>query len=123
MNEINEEYYDGFEGEPEMIFTLVKSNGQKEEFGIWDGYFSTIIKKVKPKENGWTGLAYYYHLYIGWYDESPWMVENLIESYEQLKEIDIESFENDEDKKVLVKIICMFKKAIDNGEKIYISYE
>ena len=46
MSGIDEKYYDGFEGEPEMIFTLVKINGDKEEFGIWDGYFSEIIKKI-----------------------------------------------------------------------------
>ncbi|MFL0251970.1 hypothetical protein ACJDT4_16240 [Clostridium neuense] len=123
MCEIDERYYDGFEGEPEMIFTLVKINGEKEEFGIWDGYFIRFIEKVEPKENGWTGLAYYYHLDIGWFEESPWLVENLMESYEQLKEIDIESFEYYEEKEVLRKIICLFKHAIDNGEKIYISYE
>jgi hypothetical protein len=123
MSTIDEKYYDGFEGEPEMIFTLVKINGEKEGFGIWDGYFITIIEKVEPKENGWTGLAYYYHLYIGWFEENPWLVENLIESYEQLKEIDIESFEYNEDKEVLRKIMCLFKEAIDNGDKIYISYE
>ncbi|MBD7912075.1 dihydroorotate dehydrogenase (quinone) [Clostridium cibarium] len=123
MSKIDEKYYIGFEGEPEIIFSLLKSNGEKEEFGIWDGYFSTIIEKVEPNENGWTGLAYYYHLDIGWFEESPWLVENLIESYEQLKEINIESFEYDEDKDVLRKIIIMFKEAIDNDEKVYISYE
>ena len=123
MNKIDEEYYNGFEGEPEMIFTLVKSNGEKKEFGIGEGYLNTIIKKVKPKENGWTGLAYYYHLYIGWYDESPWLVQDIMESYEQLKEIDAEVFEDDEDKAVLMKIISMFKEAIDNDEKVYITYE
>ncbi len=123
MCEIDEKYYDGFEGDPEMIFTLVKSNGQKEEFGIWEGYFSTIIKKVKPKEIGWTGLAYYYHLYTGWYEESPWIVNNLVESYEQLKEIDIESFVYDKEKEVLEIIIYLFEKAINNQGTLFISYD
>lgn len=123
MREVDERYYDGSEGEPEMIFTLLKKNGEKKEFGIWDGYFVTIIEKVEPKINGWTGLAYYYHLDIGWFEESPWLAENLLDSYEQLKEIDINSFKDDKDKEVLNKIITIFKEAIDNEDKVYISYE
>ena len=123
MSEFDERYYEGFEGEPEMIFTLLKNNGERRAFGIWDGYFVTIIEKVQPRTNGWTGLAYYYHLDIGWFEESPWLVQNLLESYEQLKEIDISSLENDEDKEVLKKIMVMFKEAIENNEKVYISYE
>lgn len=123
MSEVDERYYDGFEGEPEMMFTLLKNNGEKREFGIWDGYFVSIIEKVQPRINGWTGLAYYYHLDIGWFEESPWLVKNILESYEQLKEIDINSLEEDEDKEVLEKIMVMFKEAIENDEKVYISYE
>jgi hypothetical protein len=43
IREIDERYYVGFEGEPEMIFTLLQKNGDKKQFGIWDGYFDAII--------------------------------------------------------------------------------
>lgn len=123
MSEIYEKYYDGFEGDDEIIFTLEKKNGEKKEFGIWDGYFDDIMNQIKPEENGWTGLAYYYQLVIGWYDESPWEVKILLESYEQLKNIDINSLKYDEEKEILIKILSMFEEAIDNGEKLYISLE
>ena len=123
MCEIDEKYYDGFEGSPEMIFTLLKRNGEKKEFGIWEGYFWGIIDRIEPTVNGWTGLAYYYHLDIGWFEESPWLVENLVESYEQLKEVDISSLEYNEQKEVIKKIINILKEAIDNEEELYISYE
>jgi len=123
MNTLDEKFYDGFEGEPEIIFSLVKSNGEKEEIGIWDGYFNVIMNKIKPQKEGWTSLAYYFQLYIGWYDESPWLISNIPEACEQLKEIDKESFENKEEKEILESIICMLEKAIFNNEKVYISYE
>lgn len=123
MNILDEKFYDGFEGEPEIIFTLVKEDGDKEEIGIWDGYFNTIMNKIEPKENGWTSLAYYFQLYIGWYDESPWLISNVKEACEQLKEIDSESFENNEEKEILEKIICMLEEAITKESKVYISYD
>ena len=123
MCKIDERYYNGFEGEPELVFTLLKKNGEKNAFGIWDGYFDSIIKKVEPQKEGWTGLAYYYHLDIGWFEESPWLVENMLESFEQLNEIDVNSLEMNEDKKILSIIKALFQEAIDNDGKIFISYE
>lgn len=66
MNNFYEKYYSEFEGEPEIILSIEEKNGYKREFGIWGGYFDTIMLQVKPKEEGWTSLAYYYHLNIGW---------------------------------------------------------
>jgi hypothetical protein len=123
MNEIDERYYKGYEGDSEIIFSMEENNGDKNEFGIWDGYFYGIMKQIKPKEGYWTGLAYYYHLDKGWYEESPWQVENIEEAYEQLSEIDKDKLEYPEEKEILDIILNMFREAIEHNYKMYISYE
>jgi hypothetical protein len=123
MKHIDERYYEGFEGEAEIIFCLEKQNDEEYEFGIWEGFFRRIIKKVQPKGGQWTGLAYYYHLDKGWYEESPWQIENLEEAYDQLSEIDKDKLEYPEEKEILEIILNMFREAIKNGYKMYISYE
>jgi len=40
-------------------------------YGFNGRIFNSIMKKIKPKEEGWTALAYYYNLCTGWYDKSP----------------------------------------------------
>ena len=122
MEELDEKYYHGFEGEPEIIFSLVIQNGEKRELGIWIGYFDKIMRQIKPKEGRWTSLAYFYHLYIGWYDESPWLIENLVEAYEQLNEIDHSNLTS-KDKEVLETILNLLIDAIDNNFKVFISYD
>lgn len=117
----SEKYYEGFEGEPEITFTLEKGK-EREDFGVWDGYFNTIIRKIKPDASGWTGLAYYYHLYNGWYDESPWRIENPYEAYVQLANIDVSGLEKEESE-ILQVILQMLREAIDNRYPIYISYD
>lgn len=122
MSNIDEKYYIGFEGEPEITFSIIKENNIKRQFGMWGGYFDNIMKQIKPKEGRWTALAYYYQLGIGWYDESPWLIQNLEESYEQLIEIEVAKLENEE-KEIIKIILSMLKYAIDNNCKAFILYD
>lgn len=122
MSNIDERYYVGFEGEPEITFSIIEENNTKREFGMWCGYFDNIMKQIQPKEGKWTALAYYYNLEIGWYDESPWLIENLEESHEQLIEIEMDKLENEE-KEILKIILSMLRDAIDNNYKAFISYD
>jgi hypothetical protein len=123
MNKVDEKYYSGFEGEPEITFSLEEKNGDRREVEIWDGYFNQIMKQIKPEKEGWASLAYYYHLDIGWYDESPWLIENLVEAYEQLNKIDKNALEYKESKEVLDIILNMLREAIDSNCKVFISYD
>ncbi|WP_207640931.1 hypothetical protein [Clostridium lundense] len=122
MSNIDEKYYIGFEGEPEITFSIIKENNIKRQFGMWSGYFDNIMKQIKPKEGRWTALAYYYQLGIGWYDESPWLIQNLEESYEQLMEIEVAKLENEE-KEIIKIILSMLKDAIDNNCEAFILYD
>lgn len=120
--EINKKYYDGFWGEPSMTFCRMENDVIAEEFIIWDGYFYYIMQLVRPEEEGWTGLAYFYHLYIGWYDEENWLIPNLTEAYRQLEKLNPRELPDRESEEVLALILNMLKRAIDNNGKVYIDY-
>ena len=120
---VNEKYYDGFEGEPEITFCLMENDIIIEKVGIWDGYFNEIMKLVRPEKEGWTGLAYFYHLYTGWYEEDNWLVPNISEAYRQLVNIDSNELVNREEKEVLILVLNLFKHALDNNGRIYILYD
>lgn len=122
MSNLIEKYYQGFEGEPEIMFNLRSVNGNDIDLRMWGGYFDKIMRQVSPKEGKWTSLAYYYHLDIGWYEESPWLIEEPIKAYEQLKEINKESLQIEE-KEIVELILDMLKIAIKNEGQVFISYE
>ena len=66
---------------------------------------------IPPRENGWVGFSYYYHLNSGWYNEENWCVPNIDLFYEQLQEIDENTLAYNADKEVLNLIRSMFSKA------------
>ena len=122
MGHINNNYYLGFEGEPEIIFTVVQENNEISRLSLWSGYFNNIMQQISPVEGKWTALAYYYNLNIGWYDESPWLVENIKDAYEQFKSIDKYNLEELEEE-ILEEILELFRKSIEEDNNVYISYE
>lgn len=120
---INEKYYDGFEGEPEITFCLKEKGVIVEKIGVWDGYFNEIMKVIRPEEGGWTGLAYYYQLYAGWYEQDNWLIPNISEVYKQMASINPDELMNAEEKEVLILITDLLKRAIDNSGEVYIVYD
>ncbi len=120
-NMINERYYEGFEGDEEILLRLYVHDKEIEQLGVWSGYFNSIVQTIKPQKDGWTGLAYYYHLAIGWYDEENWVVPDLRLFYEQLMEVDEKLLVYNEDREVLHLLRCLFEKAIEKQGRITIS--
>ena len=126
MSEVNETYYEGYEGEPEIIF-IIENNGIKRKMlGIWDGFLNDILSDVKPTEKGWVGIAYYRH--IGMFEDKhrlgdePWCIEDLPVVYRQLTSIDqdMRNFRYYDTIAVLCKIIDLIKEAMDNNEKVLV---
>lgn len=118
---INNEYYIGFEGEPEIQFICKKKNNTDIVI-IWEGYFDEIMRLITPEEKGWTGLAYYYNMCFGWYEETPWVIEDLQVVLDQLKKIDSNMLSSEASK--VLKIICnMLKEALDNSIEVCIARE
>lgn len=123
MNEINSIYYDGFEGEPEIQFIKVSCNEKQSILSIWDGYFNDIMEQFKPSDSGWMGLSYYYHLYIGWYEESPWEIPNLSEALEQFNNLNKSNFRFQKSLEVLLEICKLLNLAVEQNESVWIAYE
>lgn len=117
-----DKYYKGFEGEPEIQIILDCPYGRKQILQIWSGYFDNIMNAVKPESNGWTGLAYYYHLDEGWYDESPWKIEDVSAAINQLREIDGTILDK-VTQEVLNAVCKVFEEAQAAKETVWISYE
>jgi hypothetical protein len=118
---INNKYYFGFEGEPE-IQIIQKRNDNDYVLSIWEGYFDRIMSQMKPDKTGWTGIAYFYHLHTGWYDDDMWVDKNIIDSYNKFKSICKERL----DKKsglVLEQICKLLNEAVLNNHEIIIRRE
>lgn len=121
MEIISNKYYIGFEGEPEIQFIYKKACNTYKTI-IWEGYFDEIMTKLVPEEEGWTGLAYYYNMYLGWYEESPWIIDDLQMAIKQLNTIQYEAL-SDEASEILKMLCNIINDAIDNGLNVSIAIE
>jgi hypothetical protein len=118
MSIVCDKHYVGFEGEPEVHFLYQRAD-MECELTIWEGYFDEIMTSIEPEEYGWTGLAYYYHMCLGWTDELAWKVEDLNGALVQLESIDRLSLSG-EASQVLEDISTIFAQAIEHMSDIYI---
>lgn len=57
MTEVNEVYYEGYDGEPEIIFIVEKNGIKRRMLGIWDGFLNDILSDVEPDAEGWVGIT------------------------------------------------------------------
>lgn len=121
MERVNNEYYKGFEGEPEIQF-ICKKGDDSEILIMWEGYFDQIMRLIEPDADGWKGLAYYYNMCTGWYEESPWMVKDLHIALKQFETLDSKMICGEVGE--ILKCICsMLKSAILYKFEIFISRE
>ena len=111
MTNLVDKYYRGFEGQREIQIIIEIKNNRQIVLRIWAGFFENIMSAIEQQSVGWTSLAYYYNLDIGWYEDSPWKIKDLDEAKEQLESIDISKL-GIEDKEVLEEMLKIFKEAI-----------
>ena len=104
--------YAGYEGEPEIVFQVIKTEKVVKTLNVWDGHLLFIVENSLKTEMGWKGIAGAY--YNGDLDEE-WTFYNLKECLEDLEETNVENVD-DETKMVHKALINIFKLAIDiNG--------
>ena len=124
MDHINNKYYKGFEGEQEIQFIRSPSNGDRTILSIWCGYFDDIMRLFQPTESGWTGLAYYYNLDIGWYEESPWKIPDVIDALHQFESLNhISGSHFKESQEILNEIRGFLSAAIKQNDGVWIAEE
>ena len=121
MDNIISKYYDGYEGEPEIQFIKVSNSGSKTILSIWDGYFDDIMRHFLPTGSGWTGLAYYYHICIGWEEESPWKIPDLNEALAEFQSLNPQKLEFNTSPEVLYAICELIATAIKKNEQVWIA--
>lgn len=121
MEIIDDKYYKGFEGEPEIQFIKLLKEDERQILSIWSGYFDEIMEKIEPTTNGWDGLAYYYQLQEGWYEESPWTIDNIDYAIRQFNEINEGSL-HETTRKVLVQIKDILQSASNAKHQVQIAY-
>ncbi len=121
MDKIISKHYDGFEGEPEIQFVRIAKNGERFILRIWIGFFDSIMDMIEPQKSGWTGLAYYYHMYEGWYDESPWQIADVQAVIDELKEINSSVLDNQTQN--VLKDIFELLQSVTANETVWINYD
>ncbi|MCG7408432.1 hypothetical protein MH117_13460 [Paenibacillus sp. ACRRX] len=127
---INDSYYVGFEGEPEIIFMFENLN-ERYELKLWNGYFETLLDCMLAQVQ--SGILNEYYVYEGWYEESPWEITNIEEAIQLFKSLDankLAEYGGKASKNIIsmlpaltCDIVTFLEQANDSGTRVYIIYE
>ncbi len=117
---IDSRFYEGFEGEAEL--SLV-TDGNK--LVIWNGYFETILDSLLDCNVEKEGVVKEYFNHEGWYDDSPWLIEDNSLVISQLECFDINKINQNSMKNDLEEVVKTIISFLQNNRlsKIYIEYE
>lgn len=113
----NTMFYDGFDGEPEIVLTLVEN--PEEQLHIWEGYFDDIFAQQRFSSEGWRGFTKDYHQLEGVWDVSKQTC--LVQPDDYLldaQDYTQETFTFEESKTVLLLIIAFLSRAIQEESMI-----
>lgn len=75
---------------------------------------------LKSDKGVWTGIAYVYHMDIGWYDEEVWEIDDIYDAYAKFKSIPASKLDKIS-QKVLLNICELLNKAILSNYQVFIS--
>ncbi|WP_086444063.1 hypothetical protein [Candidatus Enterococcus lemimoniae] len=117
---IDNRFYEGFEGEAELSFV---ANDNK--LVIWNGYFEIILDNLLDCNVEKEGIVKEYFNHEGWYDDSPWLIEDNSLAVSQLKCFDINKIDQTSMKDDLEEVVKIIISFLENNRlsKIYIEYE
>jgi len=120
------DFYTGFEGEGEVRF-ICQSDEKKYSISIWEGYFfdimNALLSNLKELNIKPTGIVYCYQTQTGWYDESPWLLEDL-DITSNYFELILKNAGFDEKREgILAAIIELLNYARVNNLCVYIDYD
>lgn len=123
MSLVDDKFYIGYEGEPEIQFIEELEDGTKRIFSVWDGYFNDIMELFQPAAHGWEGVALYYHLDSGWYDEIPWKIPDTKSTLDQFLGLDINKLKYENSELVLKRICEILSSATKDSRTVWIALE
>ncbi|KOY14297.1 hypothetical protein [Paenibacillus xylanivorans] len=129
---VNDSFYIGFEGQPEILI-LFDNLTEKNILKMWNGYFETLLDLMCQYEPSNEGILHEYYAHEGWYEESPWEIQNLDAAIHLFKSFDMskltgEQIENSENiipalPEVAQRISTFLEAAKSNGSNVYIVYD
>lgn len=113
MLKSNHEYYDGYEGDGEIIIRI--KDAEEYYLSLWDGYFEDIFSKPILSNNAWTGFTRDYQEGKGIFDDDDsYVIHNLNEYIMDMKNYEGKKFNYAETKNCLDLMIAIFEFAKDN---------
>ncbi|KZE66968.1 hypothetical protein AV545_23665 [Paenibacillus jamilae] len=131
-DKINDTYYAGFEGEPE-IRVIYTNSDESYALKIWNGYFETLLGCLIQIEPVQSNILSEYDAHEGWYEESPWEVKNIRETLHLFDSFDIKNLTEEEAKSLTNilpvlpglkdNIIILLQKAINRNGNVFIEYD
>ena len=115
-------YYNGFEGEDEVVFELEKDRAIS--LHVWTGYLDDILREPTPSDEGGTGLTQDYHqaekAFSGSGEEYSVSPDEYLADIEQYQS---RQFDFPETRQVLKLLILLLKFAIDKTSQIIIKVD
>lgn len=118
---INRTYYEGFEGEPDLVIAF-----GNQKLIMWIGYFEAILDALLENDLPKEGIIKEYFYHEGWYDDSPWKLEDIPLAIEQISSFDIDKVDKSENiKKVLPDLVHEIIRFLENAknEDVVIEYD
>lgn len=116
----NYTFYEGYEGEPEIILIIPN----EDIIHVWEGYFDDIYDAPSLDGNGWKGFTRDYHQIEGIFaDDTTETKVNATEYLEDLMLYKNKFFEYDETTQVFELMVSLFEKAIEIGSTVIVKKE
>ncbi|KAA8753920.1 hypothetical protein [Paenibacillus sp. UASWS1643] len=129
---VNDFYYVGYEGHPEILI-LFERTTQKNVLKIWIGYFETLLDLMCQYESTDNDILQAYYAHEGWYEGSPWEIQNLDSAIHLFKSFNVSKVTDEQIvnvknivptlPEVAHQISTFLELAKTNGCSVYIEYD
>lgn len=113
----NYKFYEGYEGEQEVVFQLVDDNNIS--IHIWGGYIDDIMNNQPGNEEDYkNGLSYDWNNLEGAYSTDNEKIIDVNEYYKDLLRFEKVQFEYEETKEVYGLLLSFLEDAINNNKAV-----
>lgn len=113
----NYKFYEGFEGEQEIIFQIVEDNNTS--IHLWEGYINDIMNNQPGMEDDYKiGLSHDWNSLEGPYSNDSKKTINVDDYYKDLLRFQNVQFKYEETKELYELLLIFLKYAKDNNKKV-----
>lgn len=116
----NNTYYEGYEGEPEVIISITETN---DHIHFWDGFFDDIFGSPSLDGMGWHGFTRDMNQLEGAFAcGGPTVIIDAKEYLEDMLQYTDRTFQFEETAEVLSFLIAFFQDAIAHEHTLSVEY-